>query len=224
MESAAEGTAIGRGNSRPQLPPSLGIVTKNGLRISTVAKRYGDWYDQLIAQPGAEVPDGPSVAALVITHLKDGAPAFVDLIGIGSSVYDHLKGNNVNVVGLNSAEASHGRDKSGKLDFANKRSEWWWRTREALDPSSDDQICLPPDPRMLADLCAPRWKLTTRGIQVESKPDIAKRLGRSTDRGDAIVYALTDGPRRGGRIPVEMRPTHQNTTPPPGYRRGWGAW
>jgi hypothetical protein len=32
--------------------------------------------------------------------------------------------------------------------------------------------------------------LTVRGIQVESKEEITKRIGRSPDAGDSAVYAL----------------------------------
>jgi len=42
----------------------------------------------------------------------------------------------------------------------------------------------------LADLAAPRWKLTPRGIQVELKEETRKRLGRSPDRADAVILAL----------------------------------
>jgi hypothetical protein len=49
---------------------------------------------------------------------------------------------------------------------------------------------LPPDRELLIDLCAPTWKLTPRGIQVEAKEDLIKRIGRSPDKGDAVVYAL----------------------------------
>jgi len=35
----------------------------------------------------------------------------------------------------------------------------------------------------------PRWKLTVRGIQIESNEDIIKRIGRSLDAGDAVVNA-----------------------------------
>ena len=41
---------------------------------------------------------------------------------------------------------------------------------------------------------APNYDATTRGIKIESKDDIRKRLGRSPDRGDAVVMALTAGP------------------------------
>ncbi len=199
---------------------AVGVDPSRGGRDETViAKRFGDWFAPLVTQPGAEVPDGPAAAALVVANLKDGAPAFVDLIGIGSSVYDHLKGNNINAVGVNSAEASHARDKSGKLGFANKRSEMWWRMREALEPDDLHALSLPPDPRLLADLAAPRWRLTARGIQVETKVEIARRLGRSTDRGDAVVYALCESPRKGRYIPPGLRPTRQNNRYSPlGYR------
>ena len=70
--------------------------------------------------------------------------------------------------------------------------------REALHPEKGDDLALPPDPELLSDLCAPRWKLKPQGIQVEpkegSKDDpesgIIKRIGRSPNKGDAAVYAL----------------------------------
>ena len=93
---------------------------------------------------------------------------------------------------MNGSEGSTERDRSGRLGFVNKRAEWWWRMREALDPENGEDICLPPDPELLADLCAPTWMLKARGIQVESKDEIKERIGRSPDRGDAAVYALAD--------------------------------
>ena len=66
----------------------------------------------------------------------------------------------------------------------------WWRLREILEPGSGRNLVLPDDRELLGDLCAPRYKETTQGIQIESKDDIRKRLGRSTDCGDALVMAL----------------------------------
>ena len=48
---------------------------------------------------------------------------------------------------------------------------------------------------LLAELTAIRWKLMTRGIQIESKDDIKKRLGRSTDKADAVIMAWSEGQR-----------------------------
>ncbi len=183
-----------KARGKPKTPmTALGVDPARGGRDETVLiPRHDDWFGDVIARPGAETPDGPSVAALAVATMRDSACCIVDVIGIGSSVYDHLGGNGVPCMAFNSSEKSEGRDRTGNLDFFNKRSEWWWRMREALDPDYGEEICLPPDSQLRADLCAPRWRLAPRGIQVESKEDIAARIGRSTDRGDAAVYALCD--------------------------------
>jgi hypothetical protein len=97
--------------------------------------------------------------------------------------------NDLPVNGINFASHSDAHDKSGKLGFLNVRAEAYWLFREALAPNSEQNIALPPDPALLADLCAPRWKLTARGIQIEDKESIKKRIGRSPDRADAVVLA-----------------------------------
>jgi hypothetical protein len=183
-----------KNRARPKTPmTTLGIDPARGGRDETVLiPRHDDWFGDVVARPGVETADGPSVAALAVATLRDHACCIVDVIGIGSSVYDHLNGNGVPCMAFNGSEKSEGRDRTGNLGFFNKRAEWWWRMREALDPDYGEEICLPPDPRLRADLCAPRWRLAPRGIQVESKEDIFGRIGRSTDRGDAAVYALCD--------------------------------
>ncbi len=54
---------------------------------------------------------------------------------------------------------------------------------------------------MLADLAAPRFTTTTQSgklvIAAESKADVVARLGRSPDRGDAVVMAYTKGANNG---------------------------
>jgi len=55
---------------------------------------------------------------------------------------------------------------------------------------SGENLALPPDPELRSDLCTPRWRPVARGIQVEAKEDIIKRLKRSPDCGDAVVLAL----------------------------------
>lgn len=183
-----------KNRARPKTPmTTLGVDPARGGRDETVLiARHDDWFAEPVARPGAETPDGPAVAALAVATLRDGGCVIVDVIGIGSSVYDHLEGNGVPCMAFNSAERSEGRDRSGSLGFFNKRAEWWWRMREALDPAYGEDLCLPPDSQLRADLCAPRWRLAPRGIQVESKEDIVARIGRSPDRGDAAIYALCD--------------------------------
>jgi hypothetical protein len=64
-----------------------------------------------------------------------------------------------------------------------------WRLREALDPVHGDNIALPPDRRLAAELTAATWSLRGDKILVESKDDIRKRLGVSPDRADAVMLA-----------------------------------
>lgn len=197
---------------RPEKPSSpmhaMGVdVARGGADDTVLTARYGDWFAPQIVQPGSATPNGQATAALVVAYLRDDATAYVDVIGIGASAYDHLHGLRINAVPSNAAEASARRDRSGRLGFVNRRAEWWWGMREALDPQYGDALALPPDRALLADLCAPRWKVTTRGIQVEAKEDIVKRLGRSPDRGDSAVLALQAKRVRRGGIALEEKET-----------------
>jgi hypothetical protein len=83
------------------------------------------------------------------------------------------------------------------MPFTNTRSAALWLFREALDPGQPggSPIMLPPDPKLVADLTAPTFKPTGHGIDVESKEKVCARLGRSTDRGDAVMMAWFEGPR-----------------------------
>lgn len=183
---------------------SMGVDVARGGRDETIiSPRHGTWFDQLTAFPGTETPDGPTVAGQVIMTRRDRAPVHIDIVGWGSSPYDFLASNNVQVIGINGASSGVGQSKEGGLPFFNKRAEVWWRMREALDPLNPEPIALPPDPRLAADLCAPKWKLVKGGIQVEAKEDIAKRIGRSPDRGDAVCMANIDTMKDGERPDIE---------------------
>ena len=183
----------------------LGVdVARGGKDKTVLARRYGVWFAELTKHPGSSTPDGPAVAALVIQAAQPGTAVNVDIGGVGSSVYDVLvsgvdrtgAGRSFSVVGVNNAEASDRTDRAGRLRFVNKRAEMYWKFREALDPATGDGLALPSDTELLADLTAARWKMTVRGVQVESKEEIIKRLGRSPDCADAVVlaYGATGGP------------------------------
>ncbi len=175
---------------------SVGVDVARGGRDNTViARRHGMWFDEPLAYPGKQTPDGPTVAGLVIAAARDGAPVHLDVIGVGASPYDFLLEANQHVLGVNVAEKALGFDKSGRLRFFNQRSELWWRMREVLDPASNTGIALPPDNRLRADLCAPTWELSGATVKVESRDEIEERIGRSPDWASAYVLALMDSPR-----------------------------
>jgi hypothetical protein len=176
---------------------SLGVDVARGGRDQTLlARRHGMWFDAPLVHAGSATPDGPTVAGLTIAAKRDDAVIHIDVIGVGSSPYDFLNEARQQVIGVNVAESAQGTDKSGRLRFKNLRSELWWRMREALDPTNNTGIALPPDPRLLADLCAPTWELSGSTIYVASREDIVAKIGRSPDFGSAYVLALIDTPKR----------------------------
>ena len=215
IPSAWVQAAMDRWQPTASPPPmdSMGVDPARGGRDEMIiARRHGLWFAEPVAVPGKEVPDGPTAAAQVIQHRRDRAPVHIDIIGIGSSPYDFLVSNTVQTVGVNNASKSYGMDASNKLAFVNKRAETYWYMREALDPVNGLDLALPPSPRLRADLCTPLWKLTPRGIQIELKEEIIKRLGRSPDYGDAYVLALI-ATERDEDLPWNVPTTESNYEP-----------
>lgn len=180
---------------RPDIPmDALGVdVARGGDDQTVICKRYGYWFPPLVKYPGRETDDGPKAAAMVVQALGgSGAHINIDVIGIGSSAYDTLVGQNLSITGVNFAGKSGAMDRAGQLTMRNKRAEAYWKARESLDPTKGDGLAIAPDNELLADLTVPKWKITPQGIQIESKEDIQKRIQRSTDCGDAFVLALLD--------------------------------
>ncbi|MBR0315966.1 MAG: hypothetical protein IJQ99_03795 [Synergistaceae bacterium] len=109
----------------------------------------------------------------------------VDEIGIGRGVVDSLAEEGYRDVGVNVAERSSDPER-----YHNMRAELWWNLRELLDPEKKP-IALPDDDELLAELSSVKYKIDSRGaIQIESKEEMKKRLGRSPDRADAVVLAF----------------------------------
>lgn len=169
----------------------LGLDPSRGGEDKTVAApRYGNYIDVLKIAEREQTSDGPKVAAFALSCLEDGSTVFVDVIGIGSSVYDSLKANDIETTPVNFSDRCDLTDRSGRLKLRNIRAACYWKLREALDPDFGEEIALPPSESLKADLCAPTFSVTTQGIQIESKDEIKKRIGRSPDEGDAVALTF----------------------------------
>ncbi len=185
---------------RPELPmAAMGVdVARGGKDATTLTPRFGPgWFDHQISVPGTTTPDASKVLEQVIHAAQGHRPNLqIDAIGVGASVVDLCRMYDLPVMAIVGSERAEGTDKSGQLGFANLRAQLWWSLRERLDPAlpADEALCLPPSRELLADLCSPKWKMTARGILIESKDEVRKRLGRSPDAGDSLVYALADAP------------------------------
>jgi hypothetical protein len=189
VDAAMARWAKGRDNA-PQTV--IGVdVAQGGSDSTSLAPLYGDWFDNLIVVPGKGTPDGPAVAGLVTQHRRGNALVVMDCTGgWGGSARDHLQQQGIRVAAFVASSKSENRTKpKGELGFANLRAEAWWRLREGLDPAGMPELALPPDPALKIELTAPIWKLRGDKILVESKDEIRERIGRSTDRADAVVQA-----------------------------------
>jgi hypothetical protein len=193
---------------KPQPPSgvpmcSIGVDASGGGEDPMVlAPRYDGWFAELIEVPGKDIPmdrAGAHCAGIVISHRRDQALVVLDMGGgYGGPMYEHLRGNEVEVKAYKGAETSTRRTNDGKLKFTNKRTAALWLFREALDPGQPggSPIALPPRPRLMSDLTAPTFEVTPNGIKAEPKDRVMERLGRSTNEGDAVVMSWHYGPTK----------------------------
>jgi hypothetical protein len=169
-----------------------GDIARSGKDFTVLALRRGEVLKELrrYSRQGTMETTG-RIASLL---QEANAIATVDVIGIGAGVVDRLRELGYETEAFNASERTEMMDASGELGFVNCRAAAWWYLRELLDPDSSNAIALPPDDLLIGDLTAPHWRVMSGGrIQVESKDDIIKRLGRSTDDGDAVVMAFWPG-------------------------------
>ena len=178
---------------QPDTPlTSVGVDPNRGGKDNMgISKLYDNYFAEVEKYGGVIVKDGAIAAELIRQSVGDTkAPVGIDIIGIGSSAYDHAKVMYNSIVPINAASGSEYRDRSGLLKMRNMRAEYHWRLHDALDPVHGDDIALPPGNEIIADLCAARYSVSSAGVIIESKDEIKKRIGRSPDVGDAIMLAL----------------------------------
>lgn len=184
--------------TRPEGVPLTQIgfdVAQGGSDNTVIARRYGSWFAELEVIPGADTPDANVNADHVIRAMTEGGTASIDGDGIGSSTYFLARakvGQRIDAY-LGSAPTEW-QDKAKVLTFMNTRAAAWWALRQALDPSSGEDLALPPDRGLRVELCAPKWEKLTNGVKIEKKKDIKARLGRSPDMADAVVMAFWAAP------------------------------
>jgi len=164
-------------------------VARSGSDMTVFALRYGNAIKELRRYSKEDTMQTTGRTAAILKGL--GGEAYVDVIGIGAGVVDRLREQKLAVKAFNASEGTDLKDRAGLLGFTNQRSAGWWTLREMLDPASGEDVALPPDDLLTGDLTAPHWRVMSGGrIQIESKDEIKKRIGRSTDDGDAVVMAF----------------------------------
>lgn len=179
---------------RPELdkPHILGVdVARGGGDQTVIARRQGPC---VVGLDVHHAEDTMRTTARVQAVLAAGySRAVVDSIGVGAGVVDRLRELKEPVTAYTGSAKTSVRTRSREHGFTNTRSAAYWRMRELLDPAFEPQVMLPPDEQLLADLTAPTWGELTGippRIKVEPKEELVARLGRSPDRGDAVVMGF----------------------------------
>ena len=194
-------------------------VALGGKDWTVLAPLYeGGWFGPLVKKPGVECQSPDQIALMMLQARRDEADLSVDGTGgWGSGVRSHLKKDHgIDCHSIVFSAASQARTADGKLGFFNLRSMMYWRLREALDPDLGDDIMLPNDKRLAAQLSVGRYTVRGDRILMESKDDIKERVGSSPDDGDAVVMAWH-------RRAASIKP--RSTQPkPPAPRGGPADW
>lgn len=179
-----------REGDKPDL--ALGAVgldcARGGDDDNVAAKLYGSWFDPLLVKAGRETPRGWHVSQWVLSAMETDAMIGVDAVGNGAGVVDALENAGAELLEIVASQKATAKDPTGRYGYDNLRAQMWWEFRLALlDPK--ERICLPDDRELRVELCAPRYRVRNGKYVIESKPDVKKRLGRSTDRADAVIQA-----------------------------------
>ncbi len=115
----------------------------------------------------------------------------LDAIGVGIGVGSHLRLKRMTVMPIKGQRGIDEYDETGQFQFINLRAYLWWRLREAMNPARELPLMIPDDPKLFAQLTAPKFMRTSNDrIQIESKKTIKERLGYSPDMAEAVMYAL----------------------------------
>lgn len=182
---------------------SMGVdVAQGGADNTVLSARYGHYFASFDEFPGIETPHGNDVAGRVLARRRDMAHVVIDVGGgWGADAYGHLTRNGVEATAYMGVKATAEKTTSGHAGFNNERTKSLWRLREALDPAQPGGsfIALPPDAELLADLTTVTMVMkkgeSGQVIHALSKQEVRDLLGRSPDKGDAVIMAWSKGPK-----------------------------
>lgn len=126
----------------------------------------------------------------------------VDATGLGAGTAHRIRQKHSKTVTYKAGGKTKQKDRTNTYEFFDIRSCDWWSLREQLDPINGDNIALPPDDNLTADLTTPHYHYVSGDkIKVESKDDFRTRLKESrdgeedsdsTDWGDTTVMAFAN--------------------------------
>ena len=109
----------------------------------------------------------------------------VYVVGLGAGVVDQLEDKGFRVTAFN----------GGTFGYEQRRflNVWAEAARNPRKLLEEGEIAIPRDPKLFHELLATNWISTADGkVRIEAKPEIKSRLGRSPDRADAVMMAMSE--------------------------------
>ena len=167
-------------------PLVIGLdIARFGDDATVFCFRKGRWCFKFEEYAKKDTVEIANIATNLIRELKP-ARLFLDDGGVGGGVYDILKDRGFGEIvrGVNFGARAIDDER-----YANRRAEMWDAVREWLTGN----VQLPKDDKLLDDLCSVNKKYDQKGrLQLESKDDVKKRLGRSPDKADALALTFAE--------------------------------
>lgn len=180
----------------------MGVDVAGMGRDSTViCFRIGSYVFDLEKHDSGGKADHMRTVGTIIDHMRkrSGCTYSIDTIGEGAGVYSRAvevcetdAGNVLSedaIISCKYSESAKGlKDITQQYEFANMRAYLFWAVRDWLNPDNKTGACLPPDDELLEEATEIRWSFLSNGkVIIEPKEDIKERIGRSTDKFDALA-------------------------------------
>lgn len=191
----------------------LGVDVAGMGRDSTCfCERKGKWVAEIQSRNSGGQADHMAVAGDIAARRRRHPRMVVsiDTIGEGAGVFSRCLelDDKRYIISCKYSEGAKQFDRdlsdlTGQYRFVNMRAYLFWCVRDWLNPKNETGAMLPPDNQLLEEATEIRWSFRSDGkIIIEPKEDIKKRLGRSTDKFDAL--ANTFYPVRSTRKAIDL--------------------
>lgn len=171
----------------------------NPLVVGVDPARFGDDATAICYRRGRQAyrikayhkKDVVEVSNIVTNIINEDKPVRVniDVGGLGAGVYDILVDRGYRDV---VRAVNFGSNAQDQERFYNRRAEMWSRVKDWLNGELPVSV-IDEDGILISDLTAPEKRFDNIGrLKLEPKDDIKKRIGRSTDVGDALALTFAE--------------------------------
>ncbi|HEX2962270.1 MAG TPA: terminase family protein [Ignavibacteriales bacterium] len=184
---------------KARVKPSLELSFPDSIFLGVDVARFGDDKTEFVAIENGrlvsieefEKKDIAEVAALLMNKIKscriNPENVGIDTVGLGAGVYDILRSQGIKLTEIVSGSKPL-EIKGDPFSYRNLRSQMLWHFRERLR-TGGAKIAIDDD-LFEEEAISLRYQISNeKVIAVESKEEAKRRLGRSTNRLDAAVYA-----------------------------------